>query len=199
MIDKDTPYVSLTYTHTSPKSVPSFPLPEGYEFVFYREGDEKAWAEIEMDVGQFDTLEEGLTAFHREFSEHPRLDPRDRMLFVKAPDGAYVATCTLWDGEFLGETRQRLHWLAITDAAAGKGIAKALFSRLIALYSELGYTDDFIYLLTASRYYPAIRIYRKLGFTEYRGPRSLSKKLSDEEFVRQTEEGIRIVDQMLSK
>lgn len=199
MIDKTTPSISLIYCLRDPQTVPRFPLPEGYEFVFYRPGDERAWAEIECSVGQFSSIEEGVATFRREFTENQRLDPRDRMLFVKAPDGQYVATCTLWDGEFLGEIKQRLHWLAIRDSASGKGIAKALLSRLITLYEELGYTDRFLYLLTSSRYYPAIRIYRQLGFTEYTGPRSPSPKLSDEEFTKRTREGIRIVNEMLAK
>ena len=197
MIDKSTPSLSLTYVKTDTGCFPASPLPKGYTFVFYRAGDEVRWAEIEQSVGQFDTVEQGLSTFRREFLENQRLKPEDRMLFVKAPDGEYVATCSLWDGEFLGEIRQRLHWLAIKDSHSGKGIAKALLCRLMTLYGALGY-EGFLYLLTSSRYYPAIRIYRSLGFSEYLGPRSLSRSLCDEEFTKKAIEAKEIVDQKLS-
>ena len=198
MIDKSTPSLPLTYYKTDPENHPATPLPEGYEFVFYRDGDEERWAEIEMAVGQFDSLEKALGTFSKEFLEGQNLDPRERMLFVKAPSGEYVATCALWDGDFLGETRQRLHWLAVKDSHSGLGLARALFCRLLTLYGQLGYTDRFVYLLTSSRYYPAIRLYRGLGFVEYLGPRSLSKGLSDEEFTAEAYRARAIVDEKLS-
>lgn len=193
MIDKSTPSLPLTYVKTDTKNYPHPTLPDGYEFVFYRDGDEEKWVEIEMSVGQFSSMEEGMKTFRKEFLENQSLDPHERMLFVKAPDGEYVATCTLWNGNFLGEIRQRLHWLAIKDGHSGRGIAKALLCRLLTLYNDLGY-EGFVYLLTASRYYPAIRIYRKLGFTEYLGPRSLSSKMTDEEFVTEARKAKQIVD-----
>lgn len=198
MIDKSTPSLPLTYYKTDPDRHSDAPLPEGYEFVFYRDGDEVHWAEIEMSVGQFDSLEKGLNTFSKEFLGNQSLDLRERMLFVKAPDGEYVATCTLWNGDFLGEDRQRLHWLAIKDSHSGRGLAKALLCRLLTLYCDLGYTDRFVYLLTSSRYYPAIHLYRRLGFTEYLGPKSLSRSLSDEDFVAEAFKAKAIVDEKLS-
>lgn len=197
MINTSTPSLSLTYYKTDTQSIPSAPLPDGYEFVFYRDGDEQAWAEIEVSVGQFSSIEEGIKTFRSEFLKNQTLLPYDRVLFVKSPDGELVATCSLWNGSFLGEVRQRLHWLAVKDTHAKKGIARALLCRLMQLYTELGY-EGFLYLLTSSRYYPAIRIYRKLGFVEYLGPRSLSSRLTDEEFVAQAKQAKQIVDERLS-
>ena len=196
MIDHNTPNIPLTYYKTDTKCVPAHTLPDGYEFVFYRNGDEEKWVEIEMAVGQFDSAEKGMKTFRKEFLENPSLDLRQRMLFVKAPDGEYVATCTLWNGNFLGEIRQRFHWLAIKDSHSGLGIAKALLCRLLTLYNDLGY-EGFVYLLTASRYYPAIRIYRKLGFVEYLGPRSLSSHMTDEEFATEARRAKQIVDEKI--
>ena len=198
MIDHATPSIPLTYYKTDTKSFPSVSLPDGYEFVFYRDGDEHAWAEIEVNVGQFQSIDDGIKTFRSEFLENQTLDPHDRILFIKASNGELVATCALWNGCFLGEVRQRLHWLAIKDTHAGKGLAKALLCRLLTLYNELGY-EGFLYLLTSSRYYPAIRIYRKLGFAEYLGPRSLSSRMTDEEFVKQALNAKAIVDERLSE
>ena len=120
------------------------------------------------------------------------------MLFVRDAAGKAVATASLWNGMFLGKECQRVHWVAVSDACAGKGIAKALISRVLDLYNELGY-KNFIYLLTATRYYPAIGIYRHFGFSEYRGPVSPEKKYSDEEFCKKTEVGIAIVNEKLQE
>jgi len=121
-----------------------------------------------------------------------------RMLFVKDECGEYVATLTLWTGDYLGETCQRLHWLAVSNKCAGKGIAKALICRVLDLYNELGY-EGFVYLLTATWYYRAIGIYKKFGFEAYEGKRSLTANVSDEEFVRQNREAIAIINKKLAE
>ena len=118
-------------------------------------------------------------------------------MFVKDPDGEYVATCALWDGMYLGKNCQRLHWLAVSDKCVGKGIAKALVCAVLDLYNRLGY-NGFIYLLTATWYYRAIGIYRKFGFKEYEGDVSLVANMSNEEFVLQNRNAIELVNQKLS-
>ena len=198
MIDKSIPRYPLTLCKNDTDQYPRYELPEGYSFVFYQKGDEKKWAEIECSVGQFDSIEKGIESFEKEFLIDQRLVAEQRVIFVKDDKGEYVATAALWDGSFLGEIFQRVHWVAVSDKCAGKGIAKALLCRVLDLYNELGYSG-FIYLLTATWYYPAISIYRQFGFSEYRGERSLSSKLSDEEFKRQNEEAIAIVDQKLDE
>ena len=199
MIDKSIPYYSLTMYNDAPYSYPECALPEGFEFVFYRAGDEIRWAEIERSVGQFDSLERGLEYFEREFVQNQVPDACERMLFVKDKNGEYVATASLWDGIFLGTRRQRIHWVAVKDSCAGLGIAKAMLSRLMKLYRELGYEDSLIYLVTGTRNYPAVAIYRKFGFKEYTGPLSLSSKLTDEQFTEQTATAISIINEKISQ
>lgn len=199
MIDKSIPYYSLTMYTDTPESAPDYPLPDGFEFVFYRAGDERHWAQIECAVGQFETEEKGLEYFEREFVRNQILNPRERMLFVKDKKGEYIATASLWDGKFLGVRRQRIHWVAVKDKCAGLGIAKAMLSRLMKLYRELGYEDSLIYLVTGTRNYPAVAIYRKFGFKEYTGPLSLSSKLTDEQFTEQTATAISIINEKISQ
>ncbi len=183
-------------TKTDTESYPCRTLPDGYEFVFYKQGDERRWAEIETEVGQFSSIDAGIECFMREFVNGHNLDPRERVLFVRSAEGEYVGTASLWNGKFLGEESQRIHWVAVKDRHAGKGIASALLSRLMDLYCELGY-GGFIYLLTGTRNYPAVAIYRKFGFTEYTGERSPSVKLTDGEFAKQTEKAIEIINSYL--
>ena len=196
MIDKSIPYYPLTMIKNDTKNYPRHTLPDGYEFVFYNKGDEVRWAEIETDVGQFSCVEKGIECFMRDFVDGQNLDPRERMLFVKSSDGEYVATASLWNGKYLGKECQRIHWVAVKDKCSGKGIAKALLTRLMDLYNELGY-DGFIYLLTGTRNWHAVSIYRKFGFAEYIGERSPSSRMTDAEFTEQTQKAVEIINKML--
>lgn len=198
MIDKSLPYFPLTLIKTDTETYPRRGLPEGFRFVFYTAGDEWHWAEIERSLGQFETLEEGVACFRREFIEGQRLRPEDRMLFVVDGEGEYVATVALWDGDFLGERRQRMHWLAVKDKVSGRGIAAAMVSRVLDLYNSLGYRG-FLYLLTATWYYPAILIYRKFGYAEYRGGVSLVAGMPDAEFREKNADAIASVDAKLAE
>ena len=182
MLDKSLPYHPLIMTKTDTENYPHYDLPEGYSFRFYKEGDEMHWVRLECALGQFDTEEAGLRVFSKEFLENQRLSLSERMLFVLDPAGKAVATAALWDGDFLGEILPRLHWVAVSDECAGKGIAKAMLSRLFALYHALGY-EGFLYLRTGTQNYPAIGIYRKFGFLPYLGTRSPFENIVDADFA----------------
>ena len=197
MLDKSIPYYPLMMYKTDTDSYPHYDLPDGYEFVLYQKGDERHWVEIEMSVGQFATEEEGHSCFRREFLQENAPSLEERMLFVKAKSGEFVATATLWNGDYLGEEKQRLHWLAVKDSHGGKGIAKALLSRLLSRYGELGY-KGFLFLRTGTWNYTAISIYRKFGFTEYRGERSPFPKTDDVAFREQNEKALTIVNERIS-
>ncbi|MBE6644899.1 MAG: GNAT family N-acetyltransferase [Ruminococcaceae bacterium] len=198
MIDKSLPRYYVYMYKTDTKQYPKYELPCGYSFEFYKKGDEVRWAELECSIGQFDSMDAALQSFHNNFVKNQTLAPEQRMLFVKDECGEYVATLTLWNGDYLGETCQRLHWLAVSNKCAGKGIAKALICRVLDLYNELGY-EGFVYLLTATWYYRAIGIYKKFGFEAYEGKRSLTANVSDEEFVRQNREAIAIINKKLAE
>ena len=198
MIDKSLPYIPLTLYKCDIDAFPRYSLPEGYRFEFYREGDEARWAEIEYSLGQFSSPERGVKCFGEQFIYEGAPDVGERMLFVVDEMGKYVATATLWRGEFLGETRERIHWVAVSDECAGRGIAKALICRLLELYREL-HGEGPIYLVTATWYYPAISLYKKFGFEFYRGGASLDGSLSDADFTLRNNEGISIVEQRLGR
>ena len=120
------------------------------------------------------------------------------MLFVISPEGEYVGTASLWNGLFYGEKKQRIHWVAVKDSHSGKGIAKAMLCRLMDLYCELGYSG-FIYLLTGTRNWHAVTLYRKFGFTEYVSDRSPSSRATDTEFAENTAKAIEIINSMINQ
>ena len=136
----------------------------------------------------------GIATFRREFLEGYTIRPEDRMLFAVDPQGEYVATATLWTGDFLGTEHQRVHWVAVSDKCAGKGIAKALLSRVMKLYNDLGY-KDFLFLRTGTWNYPAIRIYKSFGFLPYLGERSPFPNIPDEGFAEKNVAGWALVEE----
>lgn len=199
MIDKSVEFYSVILYKRDVGNRPSFELPEGYFFDFYKDGDELFWAEIEVSLGQFETIEEGIACFKREFLSDERLDPHKRVLFVKDGTGRAVATASLWVGEHLFSELPRFHWLAVSDECAGKGIAKALFSRLFELYDQLSLEGD-VYLVTATRYYPAIAMYKKhFGFEFYEGAQSPFKNTPDERFAVQNPKAISIIEEKIKE
>lgn len=182
MLDKSLPFTPLMMIKKDTRTYPKYKLPDGYSFAFYKAGDEKSWAALECSVGQFNDEAPALRMFEAEFLKNQALRPEDRMIFVLNPDGKAVATAALWDGDFLGKREQRLHWVAVSDECTGKGIAKAMLSRLLALYNELGY-EGFLYLHTSTHSYQAIGIYKKFGFAPYLGDRSPFANVADEGFA----------------
>ena len=155
MIDCELPSLSVRMVRDS-APVPLCPLPEGYTFAFYREGDREKWVDIHMHVAQFDDRAKAAECFDRNFPEKEEL-PR-RMLFAIAPDGSCAGTATAWFDGSVG----RLHWVAVDPAHKRKGIAKALVSRATALLHELH--GGQIFLTSGTRNHVAIAMYEKLGY-----------------------------------
>ena len=198
MIDTSIPYYPLVMHKTDADNYPKYELPEGYKFVFFQDGDEIKWSEIQTAVGSFGSVETGVRVFNDSFVNGQTLDAKERMIFVVAPNSEYIGTAALWEGDEYGKILQRIHWVAVKDGHSGKGIAKAMLSRLFDLYNELGFCG-FIYLTTGTRNYPAVNIYEKFGFELYRGEKSLFKGLSDEEFVKRNTVAIELLNKMLNR
>lgn len=193
MLDKSLPLCYVLMTKEDTEKYPKYSLPTGYSFKFYEKGDEKSWSEIEMSVGQFSTMEEGLRCFNAEFVDGHILRPEDRVFFVIDPNGKAVATGALWNGEWKGEIKERIHWIAVDESCKGKGIAKTIVTKALDLYNELGF-KGFIYLVTESWCYSAVNIYERFGFKLYEGDLpSQCFGITNEEFVKQNELGIKLI------
>ena len=198
MLDKSIPYYPISMIKTDTKDYPHFSLPEGYSFSLYREGDEKEWARLECELGQFENIEEGIEIFKKEFITDHNLDPKERILFVKSSDNKIVATAALWNGIYLGKEEDRVHWIAVSDECAGKGIAKAMLSKILDMYNELG-KKGFVYLWTGTWNYPAISIYRRFGFSEYNGEINPLTNDKEDAFLNDNQKAISIVDKKIAE
>lgn len=66
MIDRSIPYYNLILKCNEICITPVL-LPEGYSFQTYNKGDEKHWAELEYEIGDFSSVEEAETYFRRNY------------------------------------------------------------------------------------------------------------------------------------
>ncbi len=199
MVDRSVSMKRVVMIKTDTHDFLQYSLPEGYTFSFYQKGDERAWVELEIEVGQFDTFDEGMEAFENDFVRGQSLNVEERMIFVKDDSGNIVATGSLWNGLFCGKIEQKMHWIAVSEKCKGKGIAKALVTRLLQLYEELGY-EGFLFLVTITWCYSAINIYRKFGFNEYLGDeRRDIGDFSDDESKREIELAWQKIDENIGK
>lgn len=52
-IERTLKYVDLYLVNNDLSNIPDYKLPDGYRFVFFNDGDEKDWVNIEMSSGEF--------------------------------------------------------------------------------------------------------------------------------------------------
>ncbi|MEG6613552.1 GNAT family N-acetyltransferase [Pseudoclostridium thermosuccinogenes] len=179
MLDKSIPYIGVIMVKTDTANYPRYELPDGFAFKGYQPGDEEKWAKLIFDSGLTGTLKEAEDIFEREFLKLPELLPK-QCIFVVDDDGKAAATASLWPGEHFGKTLQRVHWVAASPDYQGKGLAKALMTKVMDVYNELGY-KDFIYLATQTWSYKAINIYSQFGFVPYMGQKPVNWKADNYE------------------
>ena len=166
--------------------VPSFALPREFSYVFYRPGDEIAWADIETSVNEFDKVEDALAYFKERFLPHPKELTR-RCLFVENATGDKIATLTAW-WAYTGTRRDPwLHWVAVKPEYQGHGLGKALVSRGMQLMLELEGDQD-VYLSTQTWSYRAVGLYKQMGFT-YTAEKGIGGRPND-----QYEKAVRVLE-----
>lgn len=145
------------------ENLPEYALPEGYRFVFWQPGDERAWVDIEKSAGEFTTDEKGFAKWNQYFAPHA--DELDhRMVFIEDAQGRKVATATAYfdvrgvDDRSVGY----LHWVAVSSEAQGKGLSKPLVYHVLSLLRAMGHTHTKIMTQTTS--WVAVGIYMSFGF-----------------------------------
>jgi len=142
--------------------IPDYPLPEGFKFTLYKDGDEADWARIEASVDEFESEFAALLRFTEEFIPKKEELYR-RCLFIETDDGKKVATANAWWSYVNYERRAWLHWVSVDPEYQGLGLGKAITSRVTRLLLEIEGDVDF-YLSTQTWSYKAISIYRQFGY-----------------------------------
>lgn len=172
MLDKSLPYIEFEMEKqpAAKQTLTNPQLPAEYQLVFYEQGDERAWCEIETAVGEFAELSEAADYFRKTFAPFPE-ELRQRMAFVSDHSGKKVATCTAWWSK---ENGPLLHWLAVKPEAQHQGIAGFLAAIITEHLEEL-YPGQPVILHTQTWSHPAIRLYEKLGYQLVPGTKDFEK------------------------
>lgn len=160
MIDRSIPYYNLIlrcdkiHTH-------SVSLPGNYHFKMYDDGDEKHWAELEYEIGDFSSVEEAETYFRRNYCK--QIDElKKRCVFVVDDKGNVVGSCIAWHDLKDKATVASLHWLVVSPKYQGKHIGLALCQKVMEIFKKPG--EFSVYIHTQPWSYKAIFLYTKLGF-----------------------------------
>ena len=162
MLDKSVPYAGFYMHRKAGAPIPASPLPDGFRFVFYSDGDEASWARIETAVLEFYSEFDALMHFKERFLPYAD-ELRRRCLFIEDENGAKVATATVWWSLVRGRRLPWLNWVGVDPRFQGLGLGKALISRAVALMAELEGDVDF-YLHTQTWSHKAVGIYMAHGF-----------------------------------
>jgi ribosomal protein S18 acetylase RimI-like enzyme len=162
MLDKSIPYFNVIMKRSAGIPVPRFVLPRGFSFVWFTEGKEEKWAEIESSVGEFTNIEESLIYFQKEYLPYTN-ELKQRLLFVTNVNGEEVGTITSW-WNMTGRRRDpSIHWFAVKEEYQGLGLGKALVSECLNRLLLLEGNKD-VFLHTQTWSYKAISLYQKAGF-----------------------------------
>lgn len=160
MLDRNLPFYNTIlkcekYIHSE------IVLPKGYQFRNYQAGDEKAWARLEYEIGDFETLDSAEAYFVSEYCQSIN-DIKKRCIFVVNQEGQIVGSCIAWRDYKESQTVASLHWLIVSARQQGKNLGKALCQRVLEVFQEL---DEFpVYIHTQPWSYIAILLYVHLGF-----------------------------------
>ena len=137
-------------------------LQNGYEFRMYQSGDEQKWAQLEYEIGDFDSAEEAEQYFISTYCSNKTLDVAKRCVFAVNEKNEIVGSCIAWKDLRGDELVASLHWLVVSTQHQGKGIGKALWQKVMQILLE---KDEFpVYIHTQPWSYKAILLYIRQGF-----------------------------------
>lgn len=180
MLDKSIPYYPVIMVKSLQTAYPRYSLPNGYKFVPYNNGLEKEWATLQYETGQIESLDAAMHRFKKEYLPLLELAKKNCWFVCVEKTNEIVATASLWRGNHFGIQLDRIHWVAVKNNYNGKGLAKALLTKVLERsHSEI------IYLTTQTWSYPAICLYFKFGFSAYLGSKPIYWEQSDYETNRE--------------
>jgi len=159
MLDRTIPFynIILRCDHYEPQEIT---LPDGYEIVSYRKGDEQSWAELEAAIGDFESTEEAKAYF---ISTYLKDENRwQNILFLLDPKKQIIGSCIAWDDLRDGAPVSSLHWLVVDEANQGKGFGRALSAAVMNLFAKREGMP--VYIHTQPWSWKAILLYLSMGF-----------------------------------
>ena len=140
--------------------LPTWPLPVGYRFRPYREGDIDVWLALHHDAEPLFRVERAH--FDHSFGAHREALP-DRMFFVQTAAGEDVGSITAWwedDWNGRGAWGQ-IHWVVVATAHQRRGLAKPMTAHAL---HRIAQNHSRAMLGTDTRRPWAIKTYLDCGF-----------------------------------
>ena len=188
MIDRSIPYYNLILKCTKICTTP-VSLPEGYSFKLYDVGDEKYWAKLEYEIGDFSSVAEAEMYFKTNYCN--QIDElKKRCAFVVDAYGDFIGSCIAWHDLKDNDTVASLHWLVVSPKHQGKHIGLALCQKVMNIFNDRGETP--VYIHTQPWSYKAILLYIKLGF-------KIQKTDTFSHYENQYKKAIKTLDNLLSE
>lgn len=136
-------------------------LPEGYYFRNYQAGDEKAWAKLEYEIGDFESLDMAEEYFVSQYCQNAS-DISKRCVFVLNEYDKIVGSCIAWRDKKGTKIVASLHWLIVLPGQQGKKLGKALCQKVMGMFHEM---NEFpVYIHTQPWSHVAILLYVRQGF-----------------------------------
>lgn len=161
--DERIKYYELMLERKNLEDIPEYPLPDGFKFVLYKQGDRDAWIEIEKSAKEFDSYAAGLDAWEKYYGGKDE-ELVQRMVFIENGDGEKVATASAFYDVF-GRDKSGagwLHWVSVRRDYQGMGLSKPLIAHTLGVMRSLGYTHAKIPTQTTS--WVACKVYLDFGF-----------------------------------
>lgn len=187
MIDKSIPYYNVLMRYDGPAVSEKPVAPKGYRFRGYRDGDEYAWARMEVDNKDFDTFDNAVTYFRSKYCGTPE-KLQERFVGLENSSGELCGIVICWDDQRGTDLVSSVHWLVTDPKEQGKGIGGALVGMLLYRFSRMNALP--IYLHTQPWSYVAIGIYSKAGFR-------LLKQDSFRGYENQTEHALPVLQKIM--
>lgn len=161
--DERIKYYELMFERKNLENIPKYPLPDGFKFVLYKQGDRDAWIEIEKSAKEFDSYAAGLDAWGKYYGGKDE-ELVQRMVFIENGDGEKVATASAFY-DIHGRDKSGagwLHWVSVRRDHQGMGLSKPLIAHTLEVMQSLGYTH--VRIPTQSTSWVACKVYLDFGF-----------------------------------
>ena len=129
-----------------------------YNFRYLYKTELEIWKSLPFDSNYSETHEYFMTDYYNRVYKIRENEFYDKCIVVCNKNNEIIGSCFLWK---LDEKINTLHWLKIKKEYEGKGIGRALISKILENVSK---TDLPIFLHTQPGSYRAIKLYGDFGF-----------------------------------
>lgn len=160
MLDRSIPFYNLILKCTDYRRQESR-LPKGFSIEPYRQGYERAWAELEFAAGDFDSIEQAETYFAGTYLGEVEACQR-RARFLVHESGEIAGSCIAWTDPRCGGEVSSLHWLIVKEAYRRRGCGRALCGAAMDIFQENGGFP--VYIHTQPWSWEAVLLYVSMGF-----------------------------------